>query len=88
MNRRLDERGYFSNRLRSADPGSAMRTVILRIDEHRGIGLRGTVEIPGGDHHKFTTDEELLETLYEWTGRSDESGKGSGSTSSSAIRDT
>jgi hypothetical protein len=62
-------------------------TFILRLQETAG-GLRGTVEVPGGEPSTFQSDEELLDTLYEWSSGSGDIGKGSGSTSSSAIRAT
>lgn len=65
-----------------------MTTVILRINEDRSGGLRGTVELPGGLSRTFSSDEELLDTIYEWVEPSTQSGKGSGSTSSSAMRET
>lgn len=65
-----------------------MTTVILRINDDRSEGLRGTVELPGSGPHVFRTDEELLDTIYEWLEPSRRPGKGSGSTSSSAMRVT
>lgn len=50
--------------------------------------IRGNLEFPGGDSRTFSSDEELLDILYEWTEPPDTSGNGSGSKSSSAIRDT
>jgi hypothetical protein len=64
-----------------------MITVILRIKDDRSEGLRGTVELPGGTSKTFSSDEDLLDTIYEWA-ESALSGNGSGSTSSSAIRVT
>jgi hypothetical protein len=65
-----------------------MTTVILRINNDRSSGLRGTVELPGSGPHVFRSDEELLDTLYEWLEPTSGSGKGSGSTSSSPMRIT
>jgi hypothetical protein len=65
-----------------------MTTVILRINNNRKGGLRGTVELPGVGTRVFQSDEELLDLLYEWAGSDRESGKGSGSTPSSAMRVT
>lgn len=67
---------------------SPMTTVILRINTDRKGGLRGTVELPGGGTRVFRSDEELLDTLYEWADSGREPGKGSGSTSSSDMRAT
>ncbi len=64
-----------------------MNTFILRLQATAG-GLRGTVETPGGEPSTFQSDEELLDMLYEWTSGAGNTGKGSGSTSSSAIRAT
>lgn len=50
--------------------------------------MRGILEIPGGESRTFVSDNDLLEILYEWTAHADTSGKGSGSKSSSAIRET
>jgi hypothetical protein len=61
-------------------------TFIVRVND-RNDGLRGTVEIPGGESRVFATDAELLATLYEWTDP-EASGNGSGSISRSDIRDT
>lgn len=65
-----------------------MTTVILRINEYRGRGLRGTVELPGSGPKVFRSEDELLETIYEWLDPNRTSGKGSGSTSNSAMRIT
>jgi hypothetical protein len=65
-----------------------MTTVILRIADDREHGLRGTIELPGGESKVFRSDEDLLDTLYEWLEPGGGSGKGSGSTSSSAMRFT
>lgn len=66
-----------------------MITYILRVAEVPG-GLRGTVEAPGGEKCSFRSAEELVEILRRGTSRQDgrQPGYGSGSTSSSAIRDT
>lgn len=67
-----------------------MSTLILRLGSV-GEGLRGTVEVPGGEPRTFHTADDLVEILYELTARSvppDTPGNGPGSTSSSAIRDT
>lgn len=65
-----------------------MTTVILRINNDRSGGLRGTVELPGSGPHVFRSDEELLDTIYEWLEPMSGWGKGSGSTSSSPMRIT
>jgi len=65
-----------------------MTTVILRLNENRSGGLRGTVELPGGIIKTFSSDEDLLDTIYEWSEPLAPFGKGSGSTSSSAMRVT
>lgn len=65
-----------------------MTTVILRINDDRNHGLRGTVELPGSGRHVFHSDEDLLDTIYEWLEPARGSGKGSGSTSSSPMRIT
>jgi hypothetical protein len=65
-----------------------MTTVILRIKDEPRIGLRGTVELPGFGPKVFRSDEDLLDTIYEWLEPIRASGKGSGSTSKSAIRVT
>lgn len=65
-----------------------MTTVILRIVEDGKGGLRGTAEIPGEGFRTFQSDEDLLDTLYEWSEPDPSPGNGSGSTSSSAIRVT
>jgi hypothetical protein len=65
-----------------------MTTVILRINNDRSNGLRGTVELPGSGPHVFRSDEELLDTIYEWLEPTRRLGKGSGSTSSSPMRIT
>lgn len=65
-----------------------MTTVIVRINDDRGNGLRGTVELLGSGPQTFRSDEELLDTIYEWLEPRTGSGKGSGSTSSSAMRIT
>lgn len=65
-----------------------MTTVILRINDDRSNGLRGTVELPGSGRQVFHSDEELLDTIYEWLEPARGSGKGSGSTSSSPMRIT
>jgi len=62
-------------------------TIIMRVSDRQN-GMRGTLELPGGDSSTFSSDEELLDILYEWTTPPDRSGKASGSKSSSAIRDT
>jgi len=59
----------------------------MRVSDRQN-GMRGTLELPGGDSSTFSSDEELLDILYEWTTPPDTSGKASGSKSSSAIRDT
>ncbi|HXV70994.1 MAG TPA: hypothetical protein VEB69_06275 [Acidimicrobiia bacterium] len=64
-----------------------MTTVILRIYEDRSGGLRGTIEVPGGTSRTFCSDEDLLDAIYEWSELC-QPGKGSGSTSISAIRVT
>lgn len=64
-----------------------MTTVILRINDDRSGGLRGTVELPGGTSKTFSSDEDLLDTIYEWSAPAP-LGNGSGSTSSSAMRVT
>lgn len=66
----------------------AMTTLILRLNQDRLGGLRGTVEMPGGISRTFKSDEDLLDILYEWSETTLASGKGSGSTSSSAMRVT
>jgi len=65
-----------------------MTTVILRINEDRSGGLHGTLELPGGTVETFSSDEDLLDTIYEWSEPWVPSGNGSGSTSSSAMRVT
>lgn len=65
----------------------AVTTIILRINEDRE-GIRGTAEIPGGESRTFSSDDDLLDILYEWTGSPEMSGKGSGSRSRSVIRET
>lgn len=65
-----------------------MTTVILRINDDRSGGLRGTVELPGGMFRTFSSDEDLLDTIYEWSAPTPPSGKGSGSTPSSPMRVT
>lgn len=63
-----------------------MSTFIVRIQMNLPGDLKGTVERPGEDAEPFQSGDELLELLHDWTpGRE---GKGSGSTSSSAIRAT
>lgn len=64
-----------------------MSTFIVRLQITSG-GFRGTVETPGGEPSTFQSDEGLLDILYEWSSRAGDEGKGSGSTSSSAIRAT
>jgi len=64
-----------------------MTTIILRINDERE-GIRGTVEIPGGESRTFASDDELLDILYEWAVSPEASGNGSGSRSSSVIRET
>ena len=65
-----------------------MTTVILRINNDRKGSLRGTVELPGGGTRVFRSDDELLDTLYEWADSDPKSGKASGSTPSSDMRVT
>ena len=62
--------------------------MILRINDEPRIGLRGTVELPGSGPKVFRSDEDLLDTIYEWLEPTRASGNGSGSTSNSAIRVT
>jgi len=63
-------------------------TVVLRIIEDRRDGLRGTVELSGAALRTFHSDEDLMDTIYEWSEPMTSSGKGSGSTSSSPMRAT
>lgn len=65
-----------------------MTTVILRITDDRKKGLRGTIELPGGGIRTFQSDEDLMDTIYEWSDPVPTSGNASGSTSSSAMRAT
>lgn len=65
-----------------------MTTVILRITDDRTGGLRGTIELPGGGFRTFQSDEDLLDTIYEWSDPETASGNPSGSTSNSAMRAT
>lgn len=65
-----------------------MTTVILRINEDRNGGLRGTIELPGTDLRTFNSDEDLMDTIYEWSDSRSPSGNGSGSISRSPIRAT
>jgi len=67
-----------------------MITYILRVAEVPG-GLRGTVETPGGERRSFRSVEELVAIVTDETGRNRQTGQpgyGSGSTSSSAMRET
>lgn len=66
----------------------SMITLIVRINPDRRHGMKGSVEVPGGESRTFHSDEDLLDTLYEWSNRVGESGKGSGSTSRSDMRAT
>lgn len=64
-----------------------MEIYILRI--HRGVAgddIRGTVEVPGEEPQPFSGAEALLRILDD--GPPDQVGNASGSTSSSAIRET
>ena len=62
-----------------------MVTLIVRVHNDTGGGLKGTVEEPGGESQVFRDVAELLSILRSL---SDQAGNGFGSTSSSAIRET
>lgn len=64
-----------------------MTTVILRINQVQSDGLRGTAEVPGGESRTFSSDEDLVDAVYELT-EPESPGNGPGSTSSSPIRAT
>lgn len=65
-----------------------MITLILRIQSYTPDGPKGTAESPGGERRVFRDGRELLDLIATWAENADQDGNGSGSISSSAIRDT